>query len=402
MAFVQCLKEAPSTITTTKYPEIFLWVLKMTVIRPNNMNNVRSVIEAMSGRMHRSQQLEWLSQALNQYMGVDYLDVPVTTPATYVPKIRLALDWSIKLLEPGKALLKAATGAYLLEVQWLLKMRPDLDQIWCERALRDASAKENDKCLDVVNFLITKVLDVDKGDTIDGNTALMKAVYNNNALIVKVLLTKASVNVANMQKKTALMKAMERLPSNDDIVNMLMEKTPDVNAVDTQGSTALFYAADVGNVRFVEMLINNDYSVDAIDIGGETALMYASSKNRKEAVKKLIDMHANVDLQSKNGETALMKAVTLRNTDTVEILIDNKADVNLQSNNGETALMKAAFAQDRKTMKMLIQANANVNLQDNKGQTIRNYAAVALPQSNILDQQLQNKIINDIFQRIAI
>lgn len=110
-----------------------------------------------------------------------------------------------------------------------------------------------------------------------------------------------------------------------DAVKILLEAGSDVNAVDSDGVSALMWAsgsevADAnhrkglleramkGHIEVVKKLLEYGARVDQRDHDGITAVMFAAYHGHDGAVKTLLNHGANADFTNKEGKTALQLA----------------------------------------------------------------------------------------------
>jgi serine/threonine-protein phosphatase 6 regulatory ankyrin repeat subunit A len=100
----------------------------------------------------------------------------------------------------------------------------------------------------------------------------------------------------------------------DPVLDYLLSKGADVNAVDSSGMTALSYAAYHAYPHAAYMLIKYGSPVDVVDKEGNTPLIIASCTNGKHINAFLIELFvsngAKVNLRNERGETALGNLVT--------------------------------------------------------------------------------------------
>lgn len=139
-------------------------------------------------------------------------------------------------------------------------------------------------------------------------------------------------------------------------VKKLIDKGIDVNAIGSDGKTALMFASRQYYIDIVEvLLINGNANPDIINYHendgegeGKTALMYITHENTnlygnhyKNLFKLFKKAKANFDLQGEGGNTALMFAASIGNINAVRELIKIGVNLDLKDDNQNTALMLA-------------------------------------------------------------
>src|SRR5215468_11113657 len=98
--------------------------------------------------------------------------------------------------------------------------------------------------------------------------------------------------------------------ANLDVIQLLLSHGANVNAVDSDGETALHYAAraDSASVEIVRILLQKGADVNVRDHDGTTALMKVIQKERPELALLLLEHNADTTAQTKRQVTALMYA----------------------------------------------------------------------------------------------
>lgn len=122
---------------------------------------------------------------------------------------------------------------------------------------------------------------------------LLKETAQNNVTAVKKLIESGvDINLhAPGGGKTALHMAVER--SLVPMVQMLLTKKADANAVTTRGFTPLHVAAQIGHAGLIRMLVKAGANINARCAGGCTPLHEAAAKGDLYAVTQLLRLKAD-------------------------------------------------------------------------------------------------------------
>ncbi len=195
------------------------------------------------------------------------------------------------------------------------------------------SVQQND--FERVKSLVAQGINVNEKDNNGGITALHVAVRKADLKTITMLLELgAKVNLRDERGRTAMMQIGEDYES---------EESPDEESAESgdndenEGETEEAEMAGLGT-RIFELLISHGAKVNLRDSEGFTALMYAARSENPLMLKLLLSHRANVNTQAKNGRTALMEAANEGELENVRILLQAGADVNLKDDEGETAM----------------------------------------------------------------
>ncbi|XP_026666668.1 serine/threonine-protein phosphatase 6 regulatory ankyrin repeat subunit C-like [Ceratina calcarata] len=181
----------------------------------------------------------------------------------------------------------------------------------------------------------------------------------------------------------------KRYKRYEDIVQILADKSADVNLKTNRGETPLHIAAREGLQEIFRLLIKRGAYVDAEeDKYGLTAVHVAVQEGHNNIVQILIDQGANVNLKTKRGETPLHIAAREGLQEICRLLIKRGADVDaedkfrvtalldlIKDNGAKTALLFAARVGREDICRLLIEGGADVNEKDAFGVTALHLAA---------------------------
>ncbi|AZL89624.1 ankyrin repeat protein [Megavirus baoshan] len=192
--------------------------------------------------------------------------------------------------------------------------------------------------------------------------------YNKNIiydLIESVINQGADVNQPNSQKLTPLLTiATKRTnPIYLSVVELLLKRGADINAVDMYGNSALILACNQKDVELAKLLIHSGIDVNIKSNCNMTALIsaayYSGHDNNIDLIKLLLEHGADVNVINIYGRTALDAACDYKNKcdnlQTIKLLLDHWCDVNIKNENDYNALMIACqYPNSLNTIKLLI------------------------------------------------
>ena len=143
----------------------------------------------------------------------------------------------------------------------------------------------------------------------------------------------------------------------------LLAKSPDVNAAEADGTTALHWAVRAGQGDLVRLLLNAKANVRAANRYGVTPLSRAAVNGDAAMIDTLLRAGADPNAALPNGETVLMTAARTGRTDALKVLVARGANVNAQElRRGETPLVWAAANGHAAAVRLLVELGADVNL----------------------------------------
>ena len=287
--------------------------------------------------------------------------------------VRVLLDKGANVNQPTRyktALMHAASEGYADVVTLLLAKGAEVNVITDEgNALMQAV---NGGHAETMKLLLAAGADV-KAVHRTGEQSLMMAARQRNYQtptaepdpeIVRLLLAHgADPNVKSQWGETALM-----LANTAAKVKLLVANRADLEAKDQQGRTALMKAASRGDVGVAGALIESGADVNAVDSNGTSALLYSLDKEnmahgderatlftrRAEIARKLLSAKSlDVNAQNTDGQTALIRAVRLAHPELVKSLLARGADPNRIDVFGDTAVT-LAYASGKAELEQLL------------------------------------------------
>jgi ankyrin repeat protein len=153
------------------------------------------------------------------------------------------------------------------------------------------------------------------------------------------------------------------MKGNKDVVRALLQKKANVNAPQSDGTTALHWAVRSDDLELVNLLIGAGANVSATNRDGATPLLLAAENGNAAMLETLIKAGADPNAPlTKYADTALMMAARTGKTDAIKVLLDHGAKVNAKETWGDTtALMWAVSERHPDAVKMLMARGADVN-----------------------------------------
>lgn len=178
----------------------------------------------------------------------------------------------------------------------------------------------------------------------------------------------APLDSNNSQKRTALHAALAY--KNAEIVDLILSKTGDVNAVDRNQSTPLNYAVMYrhNGPEILAQLLKRGAKIDVKNKSQQTPLHVACYYDRADCGKLLIEAGADLQVVDNNANTPLL-AACLNSPDLVKQMLDKGADPLVRNRQGQTALHLACQANRFDIVDLVVDRFENVDLVDKQYRT---------------------------------
>ena len=351
------------------------------------------------------------------YEGRTFLMVALTMPQnTYFRRspyevIKLLIDYgtnvNAKTHNGTTALIIAASNRDKDVVKLLLDSGANINAADNEghTALMSASRRGS---YELVDFLLLSGADVNAKD-IDGRTALIEVLNNldytsvlKDTKIINLLLSSgAEVNISARDKgiwtrengdcyRTPLMMAVNYCRTFHDVIDVYLEEVyplpeivkllltagADVNAIGTDGKTALMLAVKVNEPEpeVIEMLLKAGADVN-VECNGLRAVDFAR-RNKKligtETFRKLDCMTKPLGYKRHIGASEILELIRQDLADELRAVIADGADVNEREHEGGWTILMSAVRSDEVNLEIidiLLEAGANINATDEFDET---------------------------------
>lgn len=296
-----------------------------------------------------------------------------------VVKLLLARGAEVNVItDEGTALMEAVKGGHAETMKLLLASGADVKAIHRtgdqalmmaarQRSYRTPSVEPNPE---IVQLLLAHGADPNAKSKW-GETALMFA--NTAAKVKQLIANRADSEAKDQEGETALMKAASR--GDVDVAGALIESGANVNATDGKGSNALLYSLDRENNAYGDeratlparrleiarrLLLAKSLDVNAQNSDGETALIRAVRLENVETIKSLLAHGADANRSDVFGDTAATLAYATGNAE-IEKLLPAPAFKG-QPVNVLNAFLRAAIGRkDEAMVKEVLAAGADPN-----------------------------------------
>jgi ankyrin repeat protein len=178
---------------------------------------------------------------------------------------------------------------------------------------------------------------------------------------MKKLCVVAALSICSLLAATDA-RLIEAAKNHDkDAVRALLKERVDVNSPESDGTTALHWAAHTNDLEIAQILIKAGANVKLASRYGVTPLSEAATYGSGELVEALLKAGADVNtLTTERGETVLMTASRAGNAAAVKVLLDRGANAKAtETFRGQTSLMWAAAENHPDVVKLLIAKGAD-------------------------------------------
>lgn len=147
------------------------------------------------------------------------------------------------------------------------------------------------------------------------------------------------------------------------VVSRLVDVSCDLNELDTEGNTPVYYASERGHLEVVTLLLSRGADPSSQGRFYGSALQAAVVIGEKDIVALLLLKGADVNLQGGEYGSALQAAILKGEEDIVDLLLSKGPDVNVLGGLFGSALQAAVYKEEKDIIEVLLLKEADVNLQ---------------------------------------
>lgn len=213
---------------------------------------------------------------------------------------------------------------------------------------------------------VTLILKTKKISHVNLNEALLEAIYNDNLIIVKILVESgADINYCGKDSySNPLLRAAYY--GYADITKYLLDKGADTHiTLPKNPYTPLAISVMRGNIATTKLLVEKENSIDYKDNHGNTALMYALDTQdfNKELCEFLVSKGANIETRDdSSGSTPLIRVTSLDKNSEIKVkfLLDHGANINATDSVKMTPFLTAVQCGNLNLVKLYIEKGANI------------------------------------------
>ncbi|CAL1532046.1 unnamed protein product [Lymnaea stagnalis] len=209
----------------------------------------------------------------------------------------------------------------------------------------------------------------------EGRTALHLAVADGNESVVNVLTTVKNCNVSALDNVFRTPLHWAAVLGHSKIVSILLDSGADSSSSDSNGATALHYAAQNNFSETVSVFLCRNCT-DEQDLEGRTAFMWAAGKGADDVIRVFLEHNVDIQQEDKTGGTALHAGALSGHSTTVKLLLDNGAKLEATDQAKHTPLFRACEMGQMDVVQTLIDCQARVDVLDQDGRSPLHWAAL--------------------------
>ena len=244
---------------------------------------------------------------------------------------------------------------------------------------------------EIIRILLDADADIDAKNEFS-QTALTVAIGNGDTNTAEMLLEEGAD--PNIGKPRPIIQAASI--RNKRLIDILVKKGIDLNALDEQNNTALLVALQKGYQDIAHQLLQAEANPNVRNKSGEIPLILALEREYLDMSlpHKLLEKGANPNVRNASGEPALIIATKKRYLEVlIELLEHENIDVNAQNTDGDTAIIVASREGHLDAVHRLLEKGANPDI-PNQASEIPLILALEKNHLKVFDKLLKHKSID--------
>jgi ankyrin repeat protein len=192
--------------------------------------------------------------------------------------------------------------------------------------------------------------------------------------LLEPLKNTSEVNRRDSEGRTALHWAAAR--GDQTALLQLLTAGADINALDTNGRTPLIAAARLSRVNCLKELLWRKASIRIKDKYGCEAIHHAAQyADHLEVLQLLTSAGASIETKTVRGERPISTAVQLNKVNAARFLLDVGAYIDCSDEDGDTPLFETIIKGSHECLELLLQRGADHRLKNNDGWGVLHIAA---------------------------
>lgn len=161
------------------------------------------------------------------------------------------------------------------------------------------------------------------------------------------------------------------------MLEMLLDKTSDVECGDDNDRTLISWAAEGGQAAIIKLLLARNAKLDSRDKFGRTPLSHATSQDGwGPIVELMLDHGAEFDSRDNSGRTPLSWAANNITQSSAQMVISKGADIESEDGSGWTPLFWAVKHEQDSSVRFFLEKGASwKDREDSSGHGLLTYVS---------------------------
>lgn len=136
--------------------------------------------------------------------------------------------------------------------------------------------------------------------------------------------------------------------NHPEVISMLLAHNANLHAAikSKHNKSVLDHYVSIGCIDGVYVLLNSGCNIEQVDTNGETALHYAAKEKYVDVAQLLLSRGIDPDIQTATQESALQIGTRTKNLELIRVMLRHGANLEIKDSQQKTALFIAASAND--------------------------------------------------------